>query len=210
MKKALPKLLFLLLLIGVIMGGKKYIDYKTFDYHDIVKESLQDFYITDDESKLDDVIALLDKYKNDENMRIQIQNYSLDIVGSWYMYLDSKYYCDNVNKNSCAVQLDEFKYLDQKLDKLHEKKCSDGFTIIIPSGYSNLKREGAKKMEGLKKVVNNPGAKTPNDSNSIRLNKCAVAKDCDSCNDNICTCFYTDSKTQEREPVQCFVLKDDR
>lgn len=208
MKKALPKILFILLIVGIIIGGKKIIDYKTSDYKEAVSESLTKYFINGNVEELKPVIELLEKYQKEEELRKEIQDYSLTIVGSWYTYLDNKYYCDNINLNSCIAQLAEFKVLNQKLTNLYQTKCEDGFTIIIPSSYTNLNKQGAIKVQGLEKVVNNPGSISPQDSEKIRKTKCATAVECSSCRENLCSCYYVDSQTKDREPVICFVKKD--
>lgn len=205
MKKALPKILFILLLVGIILGGKKFIDFKTTPYTETVSDSLTKYFVSGDVAELDPIIELLEKYENEDEKRKEIQNYSLDIVGSWYTYLDNKYYCDNINLNSCIAQLAEFKVLNEKLTNLYETKCEDGFTIIIPSSYTNLNKQGATKVAGLEKVVNNPGSISPQNSEKIRLTKCATAVECESCRDNLCTCYYVDKETKDREAVTCFV-----
>ncbi len=208
MKKALPKILFVLLIVGVILGGKKIIDYKTQDYSATVTDSLTKYFVSGDIQKLAPVIELLEKYENEPEIRKEIQSYSLDIVGSWYTYLDNKYFCNNVNLNSCIAQLAEFKVLNTKLTNLYETKCEDGFTIIIPSSYTNLSKQGAVKVQDIERVVNNPGAISPDDSEKIRIKKCATAVECDSCRDNVCTCYYVDSVTKDKEPVKCFVKQE--
>lgn len=207
MKKALPIILIILLIIGIIFGGKKIIDFKTSDYTEIVTNSLTKYYVSGNVSELEPVIELLEEYKKEDDKRKEIQNYSLDIVGSWFTYLDNKYYCDNINLNSCIAQLAEFKVLNEKLTNLYETKCDDGFTIIIPSSYTNLNKQGATKVAGLEKVVNNPGSVSPQNSEKIRLTKCATAVDCGSCRENLCTCYYVNSDTKDREAVTCLVKK---
>lgn len=207
MKKALPKILFILLIVGIIFGGKKIIDYKTFDYKDIVTEGLSKYFVSGDVTELKPVIELLEKYVNEEEKRKEIQNFSLEIVASWYTYLDNKYYCDNINLNSCISQLAEFKVLNSKLTNLYSTKCEDGFTIILPSKYTNLSKEGANKVVNLEKAVNNPGAISPQDSEKIRITKCAtvVPTDCESCRDGLCLCYYVNPQTKDREPVKCMM-----
>lgn len=204
MKKLLPKLILIIAIVGVAIGGKKYIDYKTEDYKETVTKSLADYFISGDVSNLDDVIDILEKYEDDEDKRSEIQVYSLDIVGSWYLYLDDKYYCDNKNLNSCQAQLDEFNSLNEKLKNLYETKCDDGFTIIIPSSYTNLKNQGDVKVAALQKIVNLPSSTSPKDSETIRKAKCASAIDCENCRNNICSCYYTDENSN-RETVSCYV-----
>ena len=204
MKKALPKILFIVVLVGVILGGKKLIEFKTEDYRETVTTSLTEFFISGDTSKLEPIIEILEKYEDDDEKRKEIQDYSLDIVGSWYLYLDNKYYCDNKNLNSCKAQLEEFNTLNDKLNKLYETKCEDGFTIIIPSSYTNLKNQGDVKVAGLQKIIDLPSATNPQDSETIRKTKCATATDCSSCKSNICSCYYTD-ENNNRETVSCYV-----
>ena len=94
MKKFLPKLIFIICLVGVIIGGKKYIEYKTEDYTEVVSKGISKYFVTGDTKELKPIIKLLEKYEKDEVIRKDIQEYSLDIVGSLYLYLDNKYFCD--------------------------------------------------------------------------------------------------------------------
>jgi hypothetical protein len=207
MKKALPKILFILLIVGVIFGGKKIIDYKTSPYEKIVDDALTKYFVSGDVTELKPVIALLEEYQKEDVKRKEIQSYSSSVVTSWYIYLDNKYYCDNVNVNSCQAQLAEFKILNNKLTNLYETKCEDGFTIIVPSKHTDLNKQGSIKVEALERAVANPGAISPQDSEKIRLTKCATAVDCDSCRENLCVCYYVDAQTKDREPVKCIVNK---
>lgn len=205
MKKALPKILFIIALVGVIIGGKKIIDFKTEDYKETVTNGLTEFFISGDVSELEPVITILEKYEDDDVRRKEIQDYSLDIVGSWYLYLDNKYYCDNKNLNSCMAQLEEFNTLNDKLNKLYDTRCEDGFTIIVPSSYTNLKNQGEVKVAGLKKIIDLPSSVNPQDSETIRKTKCATATECTGCRNNVCTCYYTDEENN-RETVDCYVV----
>ena len=205
MKKFLPKLIFIICLVGVIIGGKKYIEYKTENYTEVVSKGISKYFVTGDTKELKPIIKLLEKYEKDEVIRKDIQEYSLDIVGSLYLYLDNKYFCDKNNLNSCMAQLDEFKILNQKLFNLYETKCDDGFTIIIPSSYTNLKNQGASKVASLEKVIGLASATSPQDSEEIRKTKCATATDCSNCRDNLCTCSYVD-EDKNKESITCYVL----
>ena len=103
------------------------------------------------------------------------------------------------------AQLDEFKILNDKLNKLYETKCDDGFTIIIPSSYTNLKNQGTSKITALEKVIGLASATSPQDSEEIRKTKCATATECSSCRDNLCTCNYVDEE-KNKETITCYVL----
>lgn len=204
MKKHLPKLIFIAVVLAVIVGGKAFIDYKTIDYKNIVNDGISNFFISGNTSELEPVIELLDKYANDEEIRKEIQDYGLDVVESWIAYLDNKYYCDKSNLNSCIAQLGEFEDLLSKLTSLYETK-GEKYTIIAPSSYNFYMTQGNEKVKSLKKIVESPVSSSPHDSERIRITKCATATDCTSCRDNICTCIYTDVD-RSREEVQCFVL----
>ena len=77
MKKHLPKLIFVAVVLAVIFGGKAFIDYKTIDYKSIVNNGISNFFISGNTSELEPVIELLDKYANDE----EIRNYTNELLG---------------------------------------------------------------------------------------------------------------------------------
>lgn len=200
--KKLGKFVVIILIVIMIILGKKIIDTKTFDYSEIVSDSLSSYYISGVTTDLKPIIELLDKYKNDDNIIQGIQTYSDNIVGGWYTYLDNKYLCDKSNVNSCRVQLDEFKVLSTRLNNLYTYKSSKGITIILPSVYNNLKYEGEKKITDLDKIVASPSAKSPSDSEEIRNKKCASAVDCENCREGLCKCYYV-TQDKIRETVTC-------
>ncbi len=200
MKKTVIKIFIFAAFIGLIFLGKKIIDDKTIDYTETIKTNLTDFYVNGSERYLDEIIEILNTKKNDDKVREDIQSLSYSIVGSWFTYLDNKYFCDNDNLNACKAQLSEFNELSQKLANLYSKKCSDGYTIIKPSSYSSLKRQADKKIVDLEAIVNNPRSTNPKNSEEIRLSKCERATDCE-CRDGKCQCYYTSNGT--REEVTC-------
>lgn len=200
MKKYI-KWIFFVVLVILVFVIKGMIDKKTVNYEAILNESFTSFYISSSKDDLKPAIELLNKYKNDENLRIKIQNYAFSIVGSWYKYLDEKYVCDRYNLNSCKVQLEEFKGLDNKLNDLYEYKTENGYALLLPSAYSNLNSEGVKKVSGLEKVIASPSAKNPKDSEEIRLERCNSAVDCTNCREGLCKCYYIDGKN--REEITC-------
>lgn len=202
MKKKIGKIIILVVIVCAILFGKSYIDNKTFDYTEIVSDSLSSYFISGNSSELKPIIDLLDKYKSDSKITYNIQSYSFEVVGSWYTYLDDKYYCDKNNLNSCKAQLEEFKLLAIRLNDLYTYKNNNGYSIILPSAYNNLKSEGEKKVAGLEKIVASPSAKNPSTSEEIRLSRCKSAIDCESCREGLCKCYYiTENKT--RDSVMC-------
>ncbi len=202
MKKNIGKIIFIIFIILAVFMGKKYIDNKTFDYTEIVTNSLSSYFVSGSTNELKPIIELLEKYRKDEQMVYNIQTYSFEIVGSWYLYLDDKYYCDKNNLNSCKAQLEEFKTLSTRLNDLYNYKSSNNYTIILPSAYSNLKSEGEKKITALNKIVASPSSKNPYTSEEIRQRRCESAIDCENCRDGICKCYYiTEDKT--RDSVMC-------
>lgn len=202
MKKNIMKIITLLVFVSAILWGKGYIDEMTFDYTDIVNNSLSSYYASGVINDLKPIVELLEKYNGNEKIRSEIQTYSFNIVGGWYTYLDGKYFCDRGNLNSCKIQYEEFNSLSSKLTGLYNYKSKNGYTIILPSGYNNLKSEGDKKIAGLKKIIDSPSAKNPSDSEEIRAQKCKVAVDCESCRDGVCKCYYI-NESNGRETVTC-------
>ena len=202
MKKGIIKLIFVLLLVVLVIVGKNIIDKKTFKYEETVEKSLSSYMVSGNISELDPIIELLDDYANDDTIRNDIQSYSFNFLGNWYTYLDGKFKCDRYNLNSCKVQLDEFRAINNKLQGLYSLKSEEGYSIIVTSAYNNLSSEGNKKVEGLEKLVASPNIKNPDDYETERQEKCAVAVDCESCRDGVCTCYYLD-QDRNREELTC-------
>ena len=91
MKKILPKLLFLGLVVAIVLVGKHWIDVKTYDYRDEVNKSLTNYFINGNTKELNPIIDLLNEYQDDEEYRKEVQSYSAQIVGNWFVYIDNKY-----------------------------------------------------------------------------------------------------------------------
>ena len=204
MKKLIPKVIFFILIAAIIVGGKYFIDNKTYNFRDEVKSSLTDYFIKGDINSLDNIVDLLNKYADDEEYRKNVQNYSADIVGSWFVYVDNKYNCSLSNKNSCIVQFNELTTLSKKFDELYKLKASDGYTIVVPSAYNSLKKEVDKKLYNLSNIMASNGIRDPQDIEQIRLNKCRLTNECERCYDGACTCYYTDNTTKVREELLCW------
>ena len=198
----MKKIIYIVVIVAMIIGGKFLIDYKTFDASKVVNESLSAFYVNGNKEELKPIIELLEKYRDDEIKRENIQNSSSDIVGSWFMYLDDKYLCNMSNLNACKTQLDEFNALKSKLKVLYDYKSKDNFTIILPSIYTNLETEADKKIADLNKIIANPNAKNPLTSEEIHNRKCMVAVDCTNCRNGLCKCYYLD-ENKDREELTC-------
>ncbi len=194
----MKKIITLVIIIIIILGGKWFIDNKTIQYEELVNESLSSYYISGNTKELQPIIDLLEKVKKDDKLKKEIQDYSLSIVNSWYTYLESKYNCSKSDLNSCLTQVDEYTLLDSKLKNLYSLKCSDGFTIILPSAYTNLVNVGEEKIASLNKMIKSPSAKEQKNSEEIRIEKCNKATTCESCRDGLCTCTYiNDNKSSE-------------
>lgn len=186
----MKKFMILILLIIIIVIGKIYIDNKTINYEEIVNASLSSYYISGSKTDLKPITDLLEKINYDDKLKAEIQKYSFTIIDSWYSYLDGKYICTKSNLNSCLTQVEEYKILDTKLKDLYKYKCKDGFTIILPSSYTNLVNTGEEKITALNKIIKSPSAKDPKNSEEIRNEKCAKATVCESCRDGLCVCTY--------------------
>lgn len=204
--KFVPKLAIFIVIVLVIIIGKKVIEVRTYDYKPTVSASLQAFYLSTNPNDLTPITDLLDKYNKNDNVREGIQEYAYSIVGTWYKYLDGKFTCDRSNRNACQVQQEEFNQLNEKLKYLYGKKSTDGYAAISPSKYQSLKTEGEKKINALNSYITDVNSKDPKDSETIRKEKCArVNKDeCDNCKDGICTCYYIDNNKKDgQEPIKC-------
>lgn len=186
------------------MGGKYVIDFKTFDYRKVVNDSLTNYFINGDAKALDGIVDLLNDHGDDEEYRKNVQSFSADIVGSWFVYIDNKYICSTLNKNSCAAQYNEFVTLSSKLEELYGHKADDGYTIIVPSSYNSLKKQSDEKLQALTKALSSSGARDPQDIEQIRLRKCSLTNECERCYEGACTCYYTDSSTKLREELSCW------
>jgi hypothetical protein len=204
MKKLIPKLIFIVLIVAVVVGGKYVIDLKTYNYRDDVKKSLTEYFIKGDVKSLDSIVDLLNKYVDDEEYRKNVQTYSADIVGSWFVYVDNKYNCSTANKNSCTAQYSELDALFKKLETLYNCKADDGYTIIVPSSYNSLKKQTLEKLAGITKAMSSSTARDPQDIEQLRLRKCQLTNECERCYEGACTCYYTDSSTKVREELQCW------
>lgn len=204
MKKAIFKIVIVVAFIGAIFGGKKYIDFRTFDYKPEVKDAITNYFVNDNRDGLDEILKILDKNKNNDNKRTEVQNYSYTLVGSWFTYVDQKYACDDTtfrtNKNSCLVQLDEFKKLYDKLVVLYNYKSSEGYTIILPSYYNSLVSQVQKRIVDLEKKAKS--SRNPQTSEEERLEKCKKATECENCRDGVCRCYYTSNGVREELTCQ--------
>lgn len=204
MKNLIPKLIFIVLIVAVVVGGKYVIDHKTFDYRETVNDSLTDYFINGDAKSLDKIVDLLNEYADDENYRKNVQSYSADIVGSWFVYTDSKYACSISNKNSCMAQYTELLQLSNKLQELYKCKADDGYTIIVPSSYNSLLKQSQDKITTIQKAMASNGARDPQNIEQIRLRKCQLTNECERCYEGACTCYYTDNTTKVREELTCW------
>jgi len=204
MKQVLPKIIFLILVIGLIFGGKYVIDHKTYDYRKEVTDSLTKYFINGDTEDLEPIVKLLNTYVEDEEYRKDVQVYSADFIGSWFLYIDGKYYCSLGNKNSCVAQYKELDSLNKRLTALYEYKADDGYTIIVPSAYNNLTNEAASKLTALNNIINSSSARDPQNIEQIRTKKCQLTNECENCREGMCTCYYTDSDSKTRETLTCY------
>ena len=204
MKKLIPKIIFIILIVAVVVGGKYVIDHKTYDYRTEVKKSLTDYFINGNTQSLNGIVNLLNEYVDDEEYRKNVQTYSADIVGSWFVYIDNKYFCSTSNKNSCTAQYNELSNLAKKLEDLYNCKADDGYTIIVPSSYNSLKKQAEEKLAGLNRAMSSTTARDPQDIEQLRLRKCQLTNECERCYEGACTCYYTDASTKVREELQCW------
>ncbi len=204
MKKLIPKLIFIVLIVAVVVGGKIVIDHKTYDYRTDVKKSLTEYFINGDVKSLDSIVSLLNDYVDDDEYRKNVQTYSADIVGSWFVYIDNKYYCSTTNRNSCTAQYAELDALSKKLEALYGYKADDGYTIIVPSSYNSLKKQTQEKLSGISKAIASNTARDPQDIEQIRQRKCQLTNECERCYEGSCTCYYTDASTKVREELTCW------
>lgn len=205
LKKRIFTLVKFIVIFIIMFFGRNYIRYITVDYKSVVDSSLTGYYVTGDTSKLMPIAELLNEYKKNAKIVDSVQSYSYQKVTDWFTSLDDKYLCDKNNKNSCLVQLDEFKFLVKKLNELYNVK-GGGYSIIAPKGYSALKEAGEQKIEALNAISRNQNYQNPSNSEVIYQNKCNNATDCD-CRDGICKCTYIGKNTdgsKKQESIQCY------
>ncbi len=199
MKKVIFRIVIILVIVGAIFGGKKYIDQRTYSYKTEINDALTNYFVKDDDTSLNNILNVLDKNKRNDAKRTEIQNYSYQVVGSWFTYMDQKYACDDTtyraNKNSCIDQLSEFQKLKDKLEQLYNYKSKEGYTIILPSYYNSLLSQSQKRIADLEKKVKN--SRNPQSAEEERLEKCNKATECENCRDGICTCYYTANGVRE-------------
>ncbi len=204
MKKMIPKIILLLIVVAIILGGKYFIDYKTYDYREAVNDSLTEYFITGDTDDLKPIIKILDEHADDEKYRKDLQSFSGDFVGSWFVYIDSKYECSLGNKNSCAAQHVELTELQKRLTALYECEADDNYTIIVPSVYNSLNDQATQKITAISNILNSPSAKDAPTIEETRIRKCSMTTECESCREGTCVCYYTDSSTKVREELVCY------
>ncbi len=205
MKKIIIKIIIFAIVFGGIFGTKRYIDYKTYDYKPEVKEALTNYFVNNDRNSLGDILNLLDKYKDDQEIREGIQKYSFDIVGSWFTYVDQKYACSEstyrTNKNSCMVLLDEFKNLNDKLVVLYGYKSKEGYTIIRDGNYNNLINQTSSRVKKIESSYIKT-SRNPQSAEEERLEKCKKATECENCRDGVCKCYYIANSVREELTCQ--------
>lgn len=199
MKKIIIKIVIFVAVLGAIFGVKKYIDFTTYNYKPGVNEALTDYFVNNDQKGLKEITDMLDEYKDNEKKVSEIQDYSYTIVGSWFTYEDQKYACDDTtfrtNMNSCLVQLEEFKNLNDKLAIIGNYKSHEGFTILKKSYYDNLVSQVNKRIADIEKK--SKSSRNPLSSEEDRLEKCNKTTECDNCRDGVCKCYYTANGIRE-------------
>ncbi len=204
MKKTIIKIVIFVLVLGGIFGVKKIIDNRTQDYKPKVNEAITNYFVNNDSSGLDEILEILDKNKNNDDQREDIQSYANDLVGSWFTYVDQKYACDvstfRTNKNSCLVLLDEFNKLNDKLVILYNFKSEEGYTIIKTSFYNNLITKSQRRITEINKYTKN--SRNPQTSEEERLEKCSKSTECENCRDGVCKCYFTSNGVREELTCQ--------
>lgn len=208
MKNFISKFLPIIILVLLILIGKNKIDNRTYDYKPEVEVALSNYFVSGDDTGLDNVLNLLDKYKGNDSMRKSIQDYSFNIAYSYFIYVQDKYVCssDNyrINHNSCSAQLEEFTNLRDKLTKLYSYRSDkNGYSIISNSNYNTLVSKSKNYITNLETWVKS--SSNPKNSEELRIQKCDSLKvdtDCENCgNDGICTCYYNGDAG--RESLKC-------
>lgn len=197
----MKKTLLIILLIGLILGGKYYIDTITINYEEIIHTSLSTYYLNGKTEELKPIITILEKNKKNDKLKQKIQTYSIEYLNNLTTYLNNKYTCNKETLNSCIAKVEELTIFNTKLKELYNYKCQDGFTIILPSENTNLSRNINDKIIEWNKIIKNPTSKNAKNSEEIRNEKCTFAESCDSCRDNLCTCTYINNT--KKESVLC-------
>ena len=137
MKKHLKKIIILVLILGTFFGTKAIFKNNIINHEKIVNDALNSFYISGSSTDLKPVIELLNKYKNNDEKRVEIQSISYNTINSWYNYLNEKYLCDTKNVNACTAQENEIALLNSKLETLYNTKAEESNTIISATSYSS-------------------------------------------------------------------------
>jgi hypothetical protein len=209
-KKLMKKLKWLgifLVIFIVMFFGKRYIDFITYKYKPEINASLDKYYMSSNSEDLKPIRELLIKYKDNAKRVTEMQNYSYERIGEWFLYINKKYKCDNDNFNSCLAQLDEFKLLLDKLNLLYTIK-GGGYYIISPNQYKSLKSEAEKKISTLSAVARSRSSyKNPENSETIYQERCSTAICKDTCSNGICKCTYyikKDNGAKEPKEIECY------
>ena len=116
---------------------------------------------------------------------------------------ESVYVYDGIMKDM-LVQYKELMDLSNKLEELYKLKADDGYTIVVPSSYNNLKKQVEKKVYALSNAMASNGSRDPQDIEQIRLKKCQLTNECERCYEGACVCYYTDNTTKIREELNCW------
>ena len=202
MKKKIITICIILALVAFAFFGKKYIDDRYYDYRLDIEKGIDSYFVNGDFSSLDDSIKLLDKYKNNDEVRRGIQNYSTDYIKKQFQYVQNKYLCDIRNLSACKILFEDLKLLVKKVDGVYSKKTNDGYTLMLASSYNQLKSEINKKITSVETVINNPNSTYAPSAEDLYERNCAIATDCDNCRDGICSCYYLD-KDNIKNSIVC-------
>ena len=196
------KLIILVLIIVTIIVGKKVIDNKTYDFSSEVRESLNKYFSSGNTKDLDKIINIIDENEKDRAYVDRIEDFASEEVEKMYAYVSNKYLCDKNNLNACAQALEEIKELNKKIDDLYEYKSKEGSLIINPSTYKTLQRNGQEKEKNIESVIKSFASKNAPTSESIRLQRCEQAIEC-NCNNSskTCQCKYNTGKVTI--PIVC-------
>lgn len=192
--KKIGKLLIIILLIVSVLIAKKIIDRRTENYTEIVKHSLNAFYVTANTKDLQPIIEIMNKHQDDRNYTNRLQDYASKEVEKWFTNMEGKYLCNKTNLNACPEALEENKHINTILDVLYSVKTDDNNTIINPSTYKSLSRQGAQNINNIEAIIKSPSSRNAKNSEEIREQRCKQAIEC-QCNNNspTCSCKYIES-----------------
>ena len=187
-KKIIIFIVIILIGIGGYFAWNRFYYDKIFNYKRVIKESMNEYYKTNDSTKLEAISKVFEIYSYSEDKKYDLQNEIYLIYKDWIDYQKSKYMCNLDSVNVCKIYSNELKDIDLKLDKIYRYRS---YPLINKNRYTLLKKDLKKTMGEVELIIIDPQAKRDRTYEEERLYYCSMveADDC-TCKNGICACVY--------------------